>query len=291
MTGFDSVAMVDWSGGADTGPRPRRDAIWAGLWRDGAATTTYLRNRAVAQDWLAALIAEDLSAGRRLLVGFDFPMGYPAGFAGEVVGAPEPLRLWDRFAEELARAGDDRFAVAARLNGLFPGEGPFWFDPTRTDHPGLPRRKPAWTHRLPERRLVERLAPGTFTCWQLGGAGSVGSQALTGCAVLSRLRAAFGAAIAVWPFGPVAAPVPVTFAEIWPSLISPEMRGALAMGEIRDQVQVRSLALTLAEMQRAETLAAAFDAATGPDLAEEGWIFGVGAEDHIRTAARAVLPA
>ena len=42
----DTVAVVDWSGGADTGATPRRDAIWAAVVRAGVPETpVYLRNR------------------------------------------------------------------------------------------------------------------------------------------------------------------------------------------------------------------------------------------------------
>ena len=41
------------------------------------------------------------------------------------------------------------------------------------------------------RHAVEHLAPGAFTCWQMGGAGAVGGQVMTGLAVLQRLRRRF----------------------------------------------------------------------------------------------------
>ena len=37
MTQFDTIAVVDWSGGNDTGPKPRKDAIWLGVVRNGEA--------------------------------------------------------------------------------------------------------------------------------------------------------------------------------------------------------------------------------------------------------------
>ena len=52
MTGafFDRVLMVDWSSGNDTGPRPRKDAIWLGeSTAQGDAAPLYLRNRVVAE--------------------------------------------------------------------------------------------------------------------------------------------------------------------------------------------------------------------------------------------------
>ncbi|MDA0962982.1 MAG: molybdopterin guanine dinucleotide synthesis, partial [Proteobacteria bacterium] len=55
--GFDTFAMVDWSGGNDTGPRPRADALWAAVARGGAVEEPlYFRNRALVEDWLAGFI-------------------------------------------------------------------------------------------------------------------------------------------------------------------------------------------------------------------------------------------
>ena len=80
MTGFDTFAILDWSGGNDTGPRPCRDAIWLGITRDGTdEAPRYLRNRVEAEAALARLIDEEGAAGRRLLIGVDFPFGFPAG--------------------------------------------------------------------------------------------------------------------------------------------------------------------------------------------------------------------
>ena len=50
---FDTVLMVDWSGGNDRGAKPKKDAIWAALVRGGrAGEPIYLRNRQVAEAWL-----------------------------------------------------------------------------------------------------------------------------------------------------------------------------------------------------------------------------------------------
>ena len=41
---FDTVVMVDWSGGNDRGAAPKQDAIWAAVVREGAALPShYLR--------------------------------------------------------------------------------------------------------------------------------------------------------------------------------------------------------------------------------------------------------
>ena len=44
--------------------------------------------------WLADLLAAERAAGRRVLAGFDFPFGYPRGFAAALTGRAEALALW-----------------------------------------------------------------------------------------------------------------------------------------------------------------------------------------------------
>ncbi|MCX7646750.1 MAG: molybdopterin molybdenumtransferase MoeA, partial [Rhodobacteraceae bacterium] len=289
MSGFERILVVDWSGADDRGPAPKKDAIWAALapvTGGVAPPPVYLRSRAAAEDWLAATLAAEVAAGRRVLAGFDFPFGFPAGFAAAVVGAPDPLALWNWLAARLPPAGGDRFAVAAALNARFPGTGPFWFNATRRDHPGLPRRGRARQgHGLPERRLAETRARGAFPVWQLGGAGAAGSQALTGMAALARLRARLGEAVRVWPFE--ATDAPVVLAEVWPALIRAEIAAARRAGEIADAAQVRVLAAALARLAGDGGLAAALDAAPREARREEGWILGLGAEAALRAAARA----
>ena len=66
MSQFDTIVMVDWSGGNDTGPRPARDAIWACVARQGRAEEPqYLRNRVVAEEWIAKFFDAERAAGRR----------------------------------------------------------------------------------------------------------------------------------------------------------------------------------------------------------------------------------
>lgn len=275
---FDTVVIVDWSGGKDTGPRPRKDAIWAAVRRnDRAGEPVYLRNRDVAEAWLASLFRAELAEGRRVFAGFDFPFGYPAGFAARVTGRPDPLALWDWFAAALrdGPGGNNRFHLAAKLNALFSGTGPFWFNGLGVDIAGLPRRGTLrdGLHGLAERRLCEGRAKGAFTCWQMGGAGAVGGQVMTGMARLSRLRAAFPGRVAVWPFEPLTRPIALV--EVWPSLFGREVEAGRHPDEIRDRAQVRVLAGRVARMAREGSLAAALDAVPVAARREEGWIFGL----------------
>ncbi|MCA8881990.1 MAG: molybdopterin molybdenumtransferase MoeA [Rhodobacteraceae bacterium] len=295
MTPFDTIVIVDWTGGGDTGARERKDAIWASVQRgDAAEPAVYLRNRSVAEAWLSQLFADEIAEGRRCLAGFDFPFAYPAGFAQAVTGTHDPLVLWDWIADAFDDLvdGEDRFDLAARLNRLFPGVGPFWFNGRQQgDIADLPRKGSDRTMDqvgLPERRMVEAQARGTFTCWQMGGAGSVGSQAMTGMASLARLRRWHPEAIAVWPFE--ALDRPVALVEVWPSLLADEVKAAMAgTGEtIKDRAQVEGLAgaVSRAQMSGAlQTLLAAVP--EGVPRREEGWILGVGAELLLHAAARA----
>ena len=103
MNGWDSFVMVDWASGNDQGPVPRKDAIWIGAVLDGREKKpVYQRNRQVAEDAIAELITREAGAARRLLIGFDFPFGYPVGFSARVVGRPDPLALWDWFGDNLS---------------------------------------------------------------------------------------------------------------------------------------------------------------------------------------------
>ncbi|WP_227267759.1 molybdopterin-binding protein [Roseobacter weihaiensis] len=268
--------MVDWSGGNDRGLRPKKDAIWACVARAGRAEEPqYLRNRQVAEDWLAKLIAAERAAGRRVLAGFDFPFGYPQGFAGALTGKANPFALWDWFEARIKDAPDtnNRFDLAAEINLMFGGKGPFWANGLQNrDIEGLGRTKTDYANPFPERRAAEKLAKGAFTCWQMAGAGAVGSQVFMGLPVLARLRRRFG--VRVWPFEPLSGDV--AFVEIWPSLTL----GAGPEGRIKDAWQVEEVARTVSSLSPEK-----LQVMLTVEAPEEGWIFGLGHEDALRHAA------
>ena len=285
MNRFDTVAIVDWSAGNDTGPAPRKDAIWVGLTRQGhAEDPIYIRNRALAEDALSSLIEAELSAGCRLFLGFDFPFGYPRGFAGALTGTDDPLAVWawlEARVEDSPKS-NNRFDLAGEINGRFPGVGPFWFNAIKREIDDLPRKDTRAGHGLPEKRRAEEQSKGTFSCWQMGGAGAVGGQVFTGLPVLERLRRRFAGRIAVWPFEPLDRPV--SFVEIWPGLINPAVKEAEARGGIRDAHQVRMLARAVSRLPEAR-LKVMLDV----NAPEEGWIMGQGFEDELTAAARDTL--
>ncbi|MDU8913477.1 gephyrin-like molybdotransferase Glp [Aestuariicoccus sp. MJ-SS9] len=274
MTPFDRFVMVDWSGGNDTGPTPRKDAIWIG---EAGAEPRYMRNRALAEEALSDRIERSLTAGERLMIGFDFPFGYPAGFAGALTGRSDPFAVWGWLTERIEDSpkANNRFDVAGGINrALGNGRGPFWANGLSRDIDGLPRRKDSYLNPFPEKRCSETLCKGAFTCWQLAGAGAVGSQVLMGLPVLERLRRRFAGHVAVWPFEPLERPV--AFVEIWPGLINPAVRAATGPNDIRDAVQVALLAEGLSALDPARLLAM-----LSIDAPEEGWILGLGFEQEL----------
>ncbi|MEL7091052.1 MAG: gephyrin-like molybdotransferase Glp [Pseudomonadota bacterium] len=276
MTGFDTCVVVDWSAGKRSPARPSKDAIWACVARGGAAEDpVYHRNRLEAEAWIVDLIRAEQAAGRRVLIGFDFPFGYPRGLAARVTGSADPFALWDWLAARItddAAGTNNRFEVAEELNSFFDGPGPFWGKTAKDRWPGVPYRKEGITFdTVAERRTCDVVAKAASSCFQLAFPPTVGSQILMGLPMLSRLRRFEG--VGVWPFEGWQAPV--VLAEIWPGLIE----GAVAEDDddIRDRAQVRLLARALSRLPD-ETLTA-WLADTPEEAREEAWILGAGHAD------------
>ncbi|NRB04216.1 MAG: molybdopterin molybdenumtransferase MoeA [Rhodobacteraceae bacterium] len=271
MGKWDSVIMVDWSAGNDRGPTPKADAIWATQAREGRAQRpVYLRNRQMAEDWIINAVAAERAQGRRVLLGFDFPFGYPKGFAEAVTGSADVFSLWDDIETRIndAPGANNRFDVAGGYNALFPGVGPFWGNGLKRDILDLPRKGTARRdHMMPERREAETRAKGAFPLWQMSGAGSVGGQALMGIAMLNRLRRLWADDVAIWPFETMTKGVGIV--EIWPSLFV----GDAPDGWIKDAWQVHEVARAVSALPDAQ-----LDQMLNVEAPEEGWIFGLGHE-------------
>ena len=278
---FDSVLMVDWAGGNDTGPTPRADAIWACLAQDGhAGAPVYLRNRAIAESWITETIRAAGARNRRLLIGFDLCFAYPQGFARHLIGTDDPLTLWDWFAARVIDTPkrNNRFALAGEINARFPGLGPFWFNALRDDVPNLPRKGSVRAgHGLPEMRATDSGAKGAFSPWQLGGAGAVGGQVIMGLPTLSRLRARFGAALSVWPFEPPTAPV--VLAETYFSLLPGPLAARRSAFACKDAAQVSLYAEAFGRLSAADWRVL-FDVVAPI----EGWVLGLGHEHRLADA-------
>lgn len=287
---FDAYLMVDWSAAAS--PRLGRDSIWLAL-LDPAGGPVRLDNpptRAAAVGALRELLLGLRAAGRRVLVGFDFPFGYPQGTAGKIAGTPGWRALWAWIAARLEDGPDNannRYLLAEAINReAFDGAGPFWGHPHQRRYDHLPMRRPdGYGRRYPvERRVVDRRVPSAHVVWKLVGNGQVGGQVLTGLPAVRRLRddPALAGVSAVWPFEVGADPAvlpPVVFAEIYPSL------ERLPDGsEVKDARQVRAVVEALdradAEGRLAALVAAPWTLAEAERRAvveEEAWMLNLAA--------------
>ncbi|MFN7920330.1 MAG: hypothetical protein U0Q16_09545 [Bryobacteraceae bacterium] len=275
MTRFDNYLIVDWS--AASVPKTGPDSIcYCMLRRYARPIAANPATRAQAEGEIRELLA---NARGSTLCGFDFPLGYPAGSGAKW------RAVWRAIAHTIHDAKDNannRFAVAAEWNRRLDGEGPFWGCPRGVAIPNLSPRKPA-QQTIAERRLCERTMRRMQPVWKLYGAGSVGSQALTGIPCVWRLRksAALRKIARVWPFETsLACPIEprVIFAEVYPSMVPPKPR----RGEFKDQAQVRSLAQHFAALDEKGELVPMFAGSPLLSRAErqivirqEGWVLGV----------------
>lgn len=296
---FDVIIVVDWS--AQATPKSGPDSIWSYELdtADGSAVLANHRTRHAARDHLAGRLRHH--TGRRALAGFDFPFGYPAGFAvaaGIARPGEQPWQAtWRHLAEQVtddARNRNNRWIVAADLNRRI-GHHAFWGVPARRAGRHLASTKrlslppPLVELRTAEAQLRQHgLHP--FSVWGLLGAGSVGSQALTGIPVLHHLRHAPGLAqrTQVWPFEtgltdePGSAPSDaIVLAEVWPSGIAFELEPhPQRQHTVKDARQVSALAHHLAARDAAGLLAGDLRPNLAPEVAaaaqaEEGWVLGV----------------
>lgn len=297
---FDSVIMVDWS--AASKPATGKDSIWvAHLARDGETRLENIPTRHQAVETLSDLLAAEIEAGRRVLIGFDFPFGYPKGVAGRITGTDRALALWDWLAERVEDGPDNannRFAVASEINEAYDGTGPCWGRPATWGFPDVPTTatQRSGADHPPERRLADARTQGAKTVWQLAYAGSVGSQVIMGLPALHRLRhdPRLAASTAIWPLetGLALPDARIVIAEIYPSLIEPDPSET-----IRDAGQVKALVHALARADGEDRLANLFRGP--PDLShderqmierEEAWILGSGQEDALRPLANPAKP-
>ena len=289
---FDTYVAVDWS--ASNRPKSGKDSIWSCVGDGGAESllTTNHRTRRDAEAWLLDYLTVAVHNGRRVLVGLDFPYGYPAGLAAALELEGEPWRaVWTYLEGEIVDDGNNvsnRFEIAARINQQLGRRAPFWGIPEHLMLPFLPFRKEVAYHapevgglsewRQAEREL-HRLKTRPQSVWKLAGAGAVGGQSLVGIPVVARLRdhVALRDVSRVWPFEihvpdlPAGSPA-VLHAEIWPTIVPFDGEP----GTCRDEQQVRAVVRHWHELERAALLADLFAAAPVDGVArcEEGWVLG-----------------
>ncbi|MBK8838473.1 MAG: cobalamin biosynthesis protein CbiG [Hyphomonadaceae bacterium] len=297
---FESYVMVDWS--AASKPATGADSIWIGaLTPDSRLKLSFKASnpptRAKAIEELTELLNRCLKRGDRVLVGVDFPLGFPAGTAEALKLKGEPCKaLRDFLLKEMKDKPDNsnnRFALAARMNRLISdGPFPFWGCSKKDELTTLSVKKSREHGKgdVAEFRLVEEAAIATKKArlqpvWKIAYAGAIGGQAMTGIPAMERLREKFPA-LKIWPFDlPLAkldaealSDTRIVVAEVLTTLNATNQQAS----EIRDEAQVRMLCEALAERDANGKLAAMFggeaklsDAQKTAVMAEEGWILGI----------------
>jgi precorrin-8X/cobalt-precorrin-8 methylmutase len=295
---FNAYLIVDWS--ANKTPKTGKDSIWWChlVWDDGTLLITDVQNPATRYEAFRQI--KDILHGywtskQRILVGFDFAYGYPAGFAQAIAPGESPpwLAVWQYLSTQIEDSpsnANNRFEVAARINRqLSDNAAPFWGCPESQQADSLSRYKPtgepAKLYR--EFRLAEQ-DNRAHSVWKLCYPGSVGSQVLMGLPYLYRLRTdpELGAVTKVWPFETGLKPLQsgdlastrILHAEIYPSLVQVSPK----VGEIKDKLQVIALAEYLADLDYKHQLGSLFagrrslsDEQRSTVETEEGWILGI----------------
>ena len=296
---FDAYIIADWT--AAEGKKLGDQSIWIGVAKRDVRFRLYSEThnaatRAEGEKLLASLLADHRKRGDRVLVGFDFNLGFPTGTAErlKLTGTPWSA-MWKFLASNVVDKADNtnnRYQVAAKINRLMTDQAwPMWGAPASQAQRWLTTTKPpvGASTDIPELRATEiaarrgKLQPKSV--WQMHGAGAVGGLTLVGIPVVRRLLETLGAAAAVWPFGTGwrelttedVEPLSTLVVEVWPALFD----ATPVSGEFKEQVQVRTAAEAFAKMDDQGTLARAFAPPKGTDEAmiarvesEEGWILG-----------------
>jgi len=296
---FSAYVMIDWS--AASAPKAGKDSIWIGVVkRDIRFRPTFEAfnpaTRAAAMTQLDAILADLRRRNERALIGFDFPLGYPAGTADRLrLNPPDWSGLWKFLAANVVDKPtnvNNRFAVASKMNRLMTDEArPFWGAPAKDTQRWLAATKPEHGADLPamfrhcELATKGQSKAGAKSVWQIFGNGTVGSQAIVGIPHVRQLAEKLGAKAKVWPFqtgwkaltADDVEGLEAVIVEIYPAL------GAMKAepGEVPDRAQVRALCEHFARLDEAGKLGEALappKSATPQVIAdverEEGWILG-----------------
>jgi hypothetical protein len=293
---FSAYVIVDWS--AASKPTTGADSVWIGVLKRDVRFRMAFESynpptRGEAEKRLALILDDLKKRSERALVGFDFPLGFPRGFA-EALKLPgeQPWRAaWDQLDKMVKDKTDNtnnRFGVASEINRrLTGGPFPFWGCPPRDTLTTLQPKKTRnhGPDDLPEFRHADLAAKGASSIWKLYYNGSVGGQAIMGIPAARRIRLARGETVKAWPFetGFKAlneadlAGVDVVLAEVYPSMI----KAPALPGEVKDLTQVRTTAEHFARLDEGNKLGGVFGPAksiaadTVVDAErEEGWILG-----------------
>jgi len=293
---FDAYIMVDWS--AASKPTTGANSIWIGILAKDARLRMVFQavnpdTRLKARKFLEDMVAKLHGRGDRVLLGFDFSLGYPRGTAAAMNLDTSNHLPWQALHSHLATKMKDkpdnanpRFAVAAGMNyAISKGPFPFWGAPKRDQATTLSGTKGEFgpgtlpEFRYAETHLREQKLGNPKSCWQLAYTGSVGSQSLTGIPHVLAIRESIPGT-QVWPFETgfrsmdeeALEDIKLLICEIYPSAIdvTPEP------GEVVDRAQVRAIAHHYSDLDGKGRLGDYFGP---PDSLEEGKIADVEREE------------
>jgi len=298
---FDSYVMVDWS--AASKPATGADSIWIGALTPDARMKLNFKasnppTRAKALEELTDLLGRCLKRGDRVLLGVDFPLGFPAGTSDALkLKGDAPWRsIRDFLLKEMKDKPDNsnnRFSLAAQMNRrMSDGPFPFWGCSKKDELTTLSLKKSrehgpkdVTEYRISETFAAESRKARPQPVWKIAYAGAVGGQTLTGVPAIERLREKFPT-LKLWPFEIPFAKLDdealgdarIVVAEIYPSLVATTANA----NEIKDEAQVRTMAEWFAERDANGKLPALFaseakltDAQKAKVTQEEGWILGL----------------
>lgn len=297
---FDAYVIAAWTA-AET-KKLGDQSLWIGVAKRDVRFRLYsethnVATRAEGEALLKSILADHHKRGDRVLVGFDFSLGYPAGTAARLglKDAPAWSAMWKFVASNVVDKADNtnnRYQVAAKMNRLMTDQPwPFWGAPAKQAQRWLTTTKPpeGAGADIPEFRATDRalkaMGATPRSVWQMHGAGAMGGPALIGIPAVRRLLDALGPAAAVWPFGTGwralsegdVEPLSTLVVEVRPELF----KATPAAGEFKDQAAVRTAAEAIAALDDSGKLAAAFGPAKGVKDAqiaavegEEGWVLG-----------------
>jgi len=269
---FDSYVMVDWS--AASKPATGADFIWIGALTPDARMKLNFKasnppTRAKALEELTDLLGRCLKRGDRVLLGVDFPLGFPAGTSDALkLKGDAPWRLIrDFLLKEMKDKPDNsnnRFSLAAQMNRrMSDGPFPFWGCSKKDELTTLSLKKSrehgpkdVTEYRISETFAAETRKARPQPVWKIAYAGAVGGQTLTGIPAIERLREKFPT-LKLWPFEIPFAKLDdealgdarIVVAEIYPSLVATTANA----NEIKDEAQVRTMAEWFAERDAMES--------------------------------------
>lgn len=289
---FQAYIMIDWS--AASKPATGENSIWFGVMKRNVRFQLQYEShnpptRKEAETLLLRLLEDFAKRGDRVLVGFDFCLGFPHGTASALKLAAAPAwqathALLSRDVKDKADNTNNRFQVAAMLNRMMSGGPfPFWGCPPKD---ALTTLSPKKTRQhgaddVPEFRHADAAAKGTAPVWKLYTSGSVGSQTLLGIPMVTRVRKA-RPNTRLWPFetGWTALTpdrldgVEAVFVEGFPTAYPVQVQP----GEVKDAAQVRAVTEVWAAADERDSFGQWFAPPDGLDghreavETEEGWI-------------------